>query len=317
MPKGMMLAAGRGTRLKPLTDNLPKPLLPVANKPTMCYGLNALRNCGITTICSNISYRADDIKNIIGNGCNNGVNINWLVEDEPSGTAGGFKKMESLLCDDTVIVIAGDAMLDIDLNELLNYHHMKKSFATIGTLPVNDPSQYGVVRTESNGKIIDFQEKPIAGTEISRQANTGIYIFDQSVFDMIPADTFFDFAMHLFPLILQENLPFFAIPLNGYWTDIGNPVDYLQANMDYLNGKINIKGARNLNENSLIGENSVINDVILENCIIGSNVNLPAGSSLTRSVIWDNTIISSPITMSDAVITPFGIYQIDNRLVLK
>lgn len=313
----MMLAAGRGTRLKPLTDNLPKPLLPVANRPTMCYGLNALRNSGITTICSNISYKSDDIKTVIGSGCSHGVDINWLIEDEPSGTAGGFKKMEAVLCDDTVIVIAGDAMLDIDLNELLNYHHIKKSFATIGTLPVNDPSQYGVVRTENNGRIIDFQEKPAPGTQISKQANTGIYIFDHAVFDMIPSDSFFDFAMHLFPQILQKNLPFYAIPLHGYWTDIGNPVDYLQANMDYLKGMINIKGEGKEVAGNLIGDNSIIEDVSIVECVIGSNINIAAGSSLTHSVIWDNTVITSPVTVSDAVVTPFGIYQINSKSVLS
>lgn len=310
MPKGMMLAAGRGTRLQPLTDNLPKPLLPAANRPTMCYGLNALRKTGITTICSNISYRADDIKKIIGNGYSNGVNINWLVEEEPSGTAGGFKKMESILCDDTVIIIAGDAMLDIDLNDLLNYHEIKKSFATIGTLPVNDPSQYGVVITDDDGKIQHFQEKPAPGTAISKQANTGIYIFNKSIFDMIPANHFFDFAMHLFPAILHNNLPFYAKPLTGYWTDIGKPSDYLQANMDFLNGKINITGNGNLIDGNLIGINTEIDDVTIEECVVGANVRLATGTKITRSVVWDNTIISEPLNINDAVVTPYGIYQI-------
>jgi mannose-1-phosphate guanylyltransferase/phosphomannomutase len=315
MPKGMMLAAGRGTRLKPLTDNVPKPLLPAANRPTMCYGLNALRSIGITTICSNISYRADDIKKIIGNGCSNGVNINWLVEEEPSGTAGGFKKMESLLCDDTVVIIAGDAMLDIDLNDLLNYHDMKKSFATIGTLPVNDPSQYGVVITDDKGRIKNFQEKPSPGTEISKQANTGIYIFNKSVFDMIPANHFYDFAMHLFPAILQNNLPFYAIPLSGYWTDIGKPSDYLQANMDFLNGKINITGNGILVDGNLIGSNTDISNLIIEESVIGANVQIAEGTKIIKSVVWDNTIISEPINISDAVVTPYGIYQISNSTV--
>ena len=305
----MMLAAGRGTRLKPLTDHLPKPLLPVANQPTMCYGLNALRNIGINTICSNISYRSDDIINVIDCGCDKENQIHWLIEDEPSGTAGGFKKMESYLCDDIVVVIAGDAMLDIDLSELLNFHQLKNSFATIGTIPVTDPSQYGVVRTEDNGKIIDFQEKPASGTEISKQANTGIYIFNHAIFDMIPANSFFDFAMHLFPQILQKELPFYAIPLHGYWTDIGNPADYLQANMDYLNGKINVNGIGENVDGNLIGNNTITAGVNLESCVIGENVKLASGSSLIRSVVWNDTTINSPLSVSDSVVTPFGIYQ--------
>ncbi len=199
MTRGMILAAGRGVRLSLLTDVLPKPLLPVANKPVMVQGVGCLRRAGIDEICANVSYRAEQIMETFGDGQQEGVRLYWSVEDEPSGTAGGLKSMQHRLGDGRVVVIAGDAMLDVDLAPLIAAHVAHGAFATLGTISVDDPSPYGVVVTDNDSRILRFQEKPLPGTEISHQVNTGIYIFEPGIFDMIPEKTFCDFALQRVP----------------------------------------------------------------------------------------------------------------------
>ncbi|HEX2951368.1 MAG TPA: nucleotidyltransferase family protein, partial [Armatimonadota bacterium] len=223
MPKGMILAAGRGTRLGPLTAYIPKPLLPVANRPVMSQGIHCLHRLGIETICANVSYHGQQIIETFHDGRAQDVTLHWSHETEPTGTAGGMKGMQHILGDDTVVVIAGDAMLDVDLAPVLAAHQANGAFVTLATFHVEDPSQYGVVVTDPLGRVVRFQEKPAPGTEISRQANTGIYVFDPGIFDLIPAGQFYDFALNVFPEVLRRRLPFYAVPVEGYWTDIGNP----------------------------------------------------------------------------------------------
>lgn len=317
MPKGMMLAAGRGTRLGPLTENLPKPLLPVANRPVMAQGIHALRRLGIDTVCANVSYRGQQIRDIFMNGRAHGVNLHWLQEPEPTGTAGGMKAMQSWLESDVIVVIAGDAMLDLDLAPLLAAHHAHKAFATLATIEVADPSQYGVVVTDSSSRVVRFQEKPLPGTEISRQANTGIYILEPEVFDLIPAGEFCDFALNVFPEILRRRLPFFAFPVTGYWTDIGNPSDYLQANLDYLAGRIRVEGRGQRINGSLIARDAVVTGAKLSECIIGDTVALPSGTQLSRCVVWPGTKLDEPISVSSAIITPYGVYPVAEQAAVQ
>lgn len=313
MPKGMMLAAGRGTRLGALTENLPKPLLPVANRPVMSQGIHCLHNLGITEICTNVSYLGRKIMDTFGDGSAFGVTIYWSPEQEPTGTAGGMKRMQHVLGDDTVVVIAGDAMLDIDLTSLLDYHRTNRAFATLATIPVADASQYGVVVTDAAGRIVRFQEKPAPGTEISRQANTGIYIFEPAIFDLIPAGEFSDFALHVFPEILRRALPFFALPVKGYWTDIGNPGDYLQANLDYLAGEVHVDGHGQRIDGNLIAPTAHAAQTRLRNCIIGDNARLAVGVELTNCVVWPGATLAEPVRLDSAVITPWGIYRIEGK----
>ncbi len=310
MPNGMMLAAGRGTRLGALTEYLPKPLLPVANEPVMAQGLRALRAVGISTIGVNLCYRAAQILTAFEDGAAYGVALHWLVEQEARGTAGGMKQLQHVLDDDLVVVVAGDAMLDVDLAPLLAAHRAAGAFASLATLTVADPSLYGVVVADPAGRVRAFQEKPAPGTEISRQANTGIYCFDPAVFDLIPAGEFCDFALHVFPRILQLGLPFFAFPAQGYWTDVGNPGDYLQANLDFLAGRIRIAGAGARAGTSFLAPDAAVDGALLEDCVIGPRAVVPAGSRLTRCVVWPDTVLPAALTLEDAVLTPRGSYAI-------
>lgn len=316
MSKGMILAAGMGNRLRPLTEWLPKPLLCVANTPVMLQGIFRLREAGISGIGANVSYMGKEIQKALGDGSTHGVNLTWSEETELLGTAGGMKRLEPFLRDDLIVLIAGDAMLDIDLNPIIRFHREKGAVATIGTLHVDDCSQYGVVATREDGRIIKFQEKPAPGTEISNYANTGIYVFGPQVFDMIPAETFFDFAHDVFPIILTENLPFYAYPVNGYWTDIGSPKAYLQANMDYLAGFVRTAGLGERINGNLIGAGAKTDGANLVNCVIGQNAIIPSGSSLTNCVVWPDTVLSKPKTICGAVLTPYGEHVIDDRLAV-
>ncbi|MHB9023152.1 MAG: nucleotidyltransferase family protein [Armatimonadota bacterium] len=310
MAKGMILAAGLGTRLGPLTQHVPKPLLPVANRPVMSYGLQCLAALGITDICANVSYLADHLLATFGDGSTLGARLHWLVEDEPSGTAGGMKGMERYLEDDRIVLIAGDAMLDVNLAPLLRAHEEHGSFASLATIPVEDPSCYGVVVTDEDHRIVRFQEKPAPGTEISRQANTGIYIFEPDIFDLIPAGKFRDFALHIFPEILRLGLPFHAFPVDGYWTDVGNPGEYLRANMDFLHGGIHVAGCGERNAENLICGSADCTNSTLSDCVIGDNVTLPAGSALSRCVVWSETSLVEPLSLENGIITPWGVYAV-------
>ncbi len=313
MPKGMILAAGRGTRLGHLTAALPKPLLPVANVPVMTYGIQSLHNIGINEICINVHYRAEQIQEAFADF----PYITWAYEKDLTGTAGGMKKVEPQLNDDIVVVIAGDAMLDIDLTPMLDAHRKRGAFATIATYLVDDPSQYGVVAADDEGCIQHFQEKPKHGSEISNNANTGIYIFDPQVFDLIPADKHFDFALDVFPEILRRKLPFFAFPATGYWTDIGNPSEYMQANLDYLLGSVKVVGLGQRQGNSLVAENACVVGVELDHSIIGSHAHIAPGCVLHNSVVWPGARLDVPVTLNSSVITTTGVFHIADKTAHK
>jgi len=311
MPRGMMLAAGRGTRLGPLTETLPKPLLLVANTPVMAHGLACLRRLGITEICANVCYRGEQI--IARFDDDDRFCLNWLYEHEASGTAGGMKGMQRFLDGDRVVIIAGDALLDIDLVPVYAAHCANGAFITLATVTVPDPSCYGVVVTDTAGRIQRFQEKPAPGTEISRQANTGIYIFEPEIFDLIPPGAFCDFAMNVFPEVLRRGLPFYAVPVEGYWTDIGNPGDYLQANLDFLAGRIRIEGSGTRVGDNLIGEGTITAGSRLSRCVVGAGAVLPAGCELTECVVWPGVELPEPTGLTSAVITPHGSFRVEGR----
>ncbi|MHB0937922.1 MAG: sugar phosphate nucleotidyltransferase [Armatimonadota bacterium] len=316
MPRGMMLAAGRGTRLGPLTDTLPKPLLPVANTPVMAHGIACLRRLGIREICANVCYRGEQIIARFDDDHLCDLRLNWLYEQEASGTAGGMKGMQRFLDGDRVVVIAGDALLDLDLAPVYAAHCANGAFITLATVTVRDPSCYGVVVTDIAGRILRFQEKPAPGTEISRQANTGIYICEPEVFRMIPQGAFCDFAMDIFPEVLRQGLPFYAVPVEGYWTDIGNPGDYLQANLDFLAGRIRIEGCGTRIDDSYIGDEVMVAGSRLTRCVVGAGAVLPAGCELTDCVVWPGVELPEPVVLSSAVITPHGSYRVEGRTAI-
>ena len=311
MPKGMLLAAGRGTRLYPLTASMPQPLLPLANRPVMAYGLACLRRAGITEIGINVCYQAAAIQAAFVDSRAEGVTLHWSVEQQPLGTAGGVKRLQAVLDNDLLVVIASDALLDLDLAPVLAAHRARQALLTLVSMPVDDPSYYGVVVTDAENRIVRFQEKPAAGTAISRQANTGVYVFDPAIFAYLPSAAAADFALDVFPRLLREGAPCYAFPLTtGYWTDIGTPAAYLQAHWDYLAGRVRVTGSGRRQHDSLLAENAHVAGARLTRCVIGAGAVVPVGSLLTDCVVWPHTVLPKPLSLSAGICTPWGSFQL-------
>jgi len=306
--KGMMLAAGMGTRLHPLTTIYPKPLMPVANISALEHGLIKLSEYGIKETGINVSYRADEIIQKLANF--NDINIFWSKEQEPIGTAGGLKKLENKLKGSSILLISGDAVIDFDLTEFIACHEQSNALVTVLSTRVTNTERFGII-VEKDGVIEQFQEKPAKGTELSNLANTSIYCLDDRIFDLIPKDKFFDFALDLFPYMLSHNIPIYCVEAHGHWTDIGTPEAYLKVNMDFLDGNVKIASRGNFIGDSLVAESSDVSNITLSHSIIGEHCKFEAGSSIENSVVLDNFSLNVPINVKNAVVTPEFILNLD------
>lgn len=293
--KAMILAAGLGTRLRPLTEEISKPMVPIVNRPVMEHIVVLLARHGFRDIYVNLHYHPEAITSHFGDGSRWGVSITYSREKELMGTAGGVKRLEKELKGETFLVISGDALTDIDLAALVRYHREKGGLATIVVTPVSDPSKYGVVILDEERRITGFQEKP--GREEARSflANSGIYVFEPAVLDMIPPGTFYDFGSQLFPRFLEEDVVFFGYLHNDYWNDVGSFEEYKQGNFDALTGKVKVKipGVR-IGEDVWIGEDTVIEEgvVMVGPICIGSRCRVRKGARLFGPlVVGDRTVI--------------------------
>jgi mannose-1-phosphate guanylyltransferase len=250
--KAMILAAGKGTRVRPLTYDLPKPMIPILGKPVMAYLVEYLASYGVREIMVNVSYLHHKIEEYFGDGSQYGVQIGYSFEGytnergevvaEPLGSAGGMKKIQQFghFFDDTTIVICGDALIDLDLASALFEHKNKGAMASVITkeVPWDKVNNYGVVVMDQDGRVQSFQEKPEQHEALSNFASTGIYIFEPEVIDLIPADTMFDIGSELFPLMAKKNLPFYAQQRFFNWTDIGTVTDFWSVLQSVLQGHV-------------------------------------------------------------------------------
>ena len=320
--KAMIMAAGVGSRLEPLTCNIPKPMVPVVNRPAMEYIINLLAYNGITQIAANLWYLPDKIKTYFGDGHKFGVELHYSLEKDLMGTAGGVKKLEQFL-DETFVIISGDALTDIDLWDLISKHQQSHALATIALKEVADPRQFGVVIVEEDGRIKAFQEKPRLQDALSKLANTGIYVFEPEIFKLIPADTVYDFGKQLFPKLVETGAPFYGHKMKGYWCDIGSLTQYRLAHYDVLKGlvKIDIPGIWHPNA-TYVGERTIIAPtarvgskvVVGNNCHIGDGVEIfgetvigdhcviEEGTSIFGSIIWHNTQIGRDARLVECVV---------------
>jgi mannose-1-phosphate guanylyltransferase/phosphomannomutase len=320
--KAVVMAGGEGTRLRPLTSNQPKPLVPVLNKPVMGYILELLRRHGIEDTVATLQFLPQVIKNYFGSGTDFGMNLNYSIEDAPLGTAGSVKEAEDFL-NERFIVISGDALTDFDLTDLVKFHEKKGALATIALKRVENPLEFGVVITEESGQIERFLEKPTWGQVFSDTVNTGIYVLEPEILKYIPQGEKFDFSKDLFPFLLDKGAPLYGCILDGYWCDIGNFEQYMQAHRDILDGKSNISppGIR-MRENVWIGDGADVDmsvDIvgpvaigqnakieegaeIEEYSSIGNNVVVKSQAHTHRCVIWDNAYIGAQANIHGAVI---------------
>jgi mannose-1-phosphate guanylyltransferase len=249
--KAMVLAAGKGTRVRPITNMVPKPMIPLVGKPIMQSIVEHLRNCGFDQIMVNTSHLAPVIEDYFGDGSNFGVEMAYSfegqltqgrLEGEAIGSAGGMKRIQEFsgFFDDTFVVLCGDALVDVDLREAVHFHRERCAIATIilREVPREDVFRYGVVATADDGKILQFQEKPPVQEAVSTTINTGIYLFEPAVFDYIPAGTQFDIGGELFPALVAAGAPIFGVNLPFEWVDIGSVPDYWEATRLALLGGI-------------------------------------------------------------------------------
>ncbi|NLV73252.1 MAG: NTP transferase domain-containing protein [Chloroflexi bacterium] len=235
--KAVVMAGGAGSRLRPLTINRPKPMVPLANKPVIGHILDLLKRHGITEVIITLQYMAEDIQDYLGDGSHLGMYIEYSVEETPLGTAGSVKQAQDLL-NDTFLVISGDSMTDVDLNAVIEYHKAKRSKATLTLYRVPNPLEYGVIIVNEEGRIQQFLEKPSWGEVISDTVNTGIYVLEPEILDLFEAGHPFDFSKDLFPLLMANNEPMYGYIADGYWCDVGNLAEYMRASQDLLNRKV-------------------------------------------------------------------------------
>jgi NDP-sugar pyrophosphorylase family protein len=238
--KAMIMAAGLGTRLYPLTGRTAKPMVPILNRPVMQHMLQLLRRHGITEVAANLHYHPDKIRTYFGDGRAFGVALRYNFEEELLGTAGGVGAFRDLFAGGTFVVVSGDGLTDIDLTAFLEAHRRHGGIATMAVKQVVDPSLYGVVVADAEGRITGFQEKPPREEALSDFCNTGIYAFEPGIFDYVPPGAFVDWAKDVFPALLSAGVPFYRWLLEGYWNDVGNIEQYRLSNFDALLGRVQI-----------------------------------------------------------------------------
>src|SRR5688500_17304653 len=245
----MILAAGKGTRVRPITDTVPKPMIPIINRPVMEFLVDLLRQHQFTDIIVSTSYLSHEIENYFREGSRFGVNIAYSFEGyhcdgevvpEGAGSASGLRRIQdfSAFFDGTFAVLCGDALIDLDLTRVVEEHKRKGALATIvlKEVPLDEVNRYGIVEIDGDGRILRFQEKPKPADAVSRLANTGIYIFEPEVLDLVPPDRPFDIGGELFPLLASRGLPFYGVTMPFTWIDIGTTPDYWQATQTILTG---------------------------------------------------------------------------------
>jgi mannose-1-phosphate guanylyltransferase len=345
--KAMILAAGKGTRVRPITHTTPKPMIPILQKPVMEFLLELLREHGFNEIMVNVSHLAEEIENYFRDGQRFGVQIAYSfegrIEDgeligDALGSAGGLKKIQDFqpFFDDTFVVLCGDALIDLDLTEAVRRHREKGAMASLITkrVPRDQVSSYGVVVTDAEGRVLSFQEKPALEEAASDMINTGIYIFEPEVLDFIPSGEPFDIAADLFPKLLEAGAPFYALPMEFEWVDIGKVPDYWQAIRSVLQGhvrqvqipgkevrpgiyaglnvaadwdKIHVEGPIFVGGMTRI-ENGV---TIIGPAMIGPSCHICEGATIDNSIIFDYSRIGAGVQLVEKLV--YGRYCVDRN----
>ncbi len=323
--KAVVMAGGFGTRIQPLTSSMPKPMLPVLNRPMMGYIIERLKDAGITEIVILLYFKPHIIQTCFGDGSDFGVKIQYVIPDEDYGTAGAVKQAAPHL-DQQFIVISGDLITDFNLQEIIGFHSANQAKATITLTSVQDPLQFGVVITDKKNQIIRFLEKPGWGEVFSDTINTGIYVFEPEILSFIPDNVSFDFSKDLFPKLMESQVPIFGYNAKGYWRDVGNPNSYRDSLLDILEDKMNLptkglmektyeNGRLFYEKEAYLPENMTITGKVvlgmdvtiqegvhLENCAIGSNSVVGEKTRIVDSILWDYVTIGQNCQIKKCVL---------------
>ncbi len=317
------MAGGEGSRLRPITANRPKPLTPVGNVPIMAHIVGLLARHGITEVVSTLHYLADEISAYFDDGSEFGVQMHYSIEDTPLGTAGSVKKAEHLLRDEPFIIISGDALTDCDLTKAIEFHKEKKALATIVLYRVASPLEFGVVITDEDGKILRFMEKPSWSEVFSDTVNTGIYILEPEILDLMEQGKQYDWSQDIFPHLLHQGKPLYGYVMEDYWCDVGTLQQYREAQEHLLSGRVRLTIPGEEQAPGIhVGPNTHIDpDVTLipPVCIgrntkiksgarigpyttLGDNVLVEQEAVIERSVIWEGTYIGPSVGVHSAIV---------------
>ncbi len=301
--KAMVLAAGLGTRLRPLTFELPKPMMPVLDRPVMAHIVELVRGQGFDELVANLHHYPDTIRGYFGD------RLEYTYEDEPLGTAGGVRNAADFFGDDPITVVSGDALTDIDLNALFERHRSAGGIATLTVKRVADTSEFGVVVNDEEGRVSGFQEKPDPEEALSEVANCGIYCFEREIFDYFPDDQpSVDWASDVFPALLEHDVPFYVHEMEGYWNDIGNIDELRQGTFDMLEGRVGLElRGEEVADGVRVGEGSSIEpaaDVqppvwVGRECRVGEGVRL-----MGPVVLGDACSVGDGASVRDSIVLP-------------
>ena len=311
----LILAGGKGTRLRPLTVYTPKPIVPVMNRPFLLFQIDILRRAGIEDITLSLGYQPDKIEQVLGDGSDFGVHLRFLTEPHPLGTAGAYRFASDDL-NDTTVVLNGDILTNADISKIVDFHKNSNAEATITLVPVNDPWNFGLVETQK-ARVKSFIEKPKPEDAVAKKLNNinaGIYVLEPSCRDLIPKDENRSFEYHVFPELLASKREFFACQLKTeYWRDLGTPENYLAAHMDFLADHVsgftlpsfdNSNVATNsLVERSLIGEECVIKpNAEIINSVLAPGVVVEEKARIENSVILSHSRVASYASLTGAIV---------------
>jgi len=260
--RAVILAGGEGTRLRPLTLTLPKPVVPVVDRPFLRHQLDLLKSAGIEDVIFSVAYRPERVEAVFGDGRDHGVKIRYAVEDSPLGTGGAVKNAEGLL-DERTVVLNGDVLADIDLAAVIARHESEAASASIVLAPVENPAAYGLVETDERGRVLRFVEKPKPEEIRTNTINAGVYVLETRVLELMPAGVPYSIERGFFPALLARGDLVLGPVHRGYWIDIGTPEKYRQVHRDVLSGRFPVRLAAEARDGGFVHEDAVLEDGVL------------------------------------------------------
>jgi NDP-sugar pyrophosphorylase family protein len=319
--QALILAGGKGTRLRPLTIHTPKPVVPIVNRPFLLYQIDLLKRAGIKDIVLSLSYQPGRIEEILADGQDYGVRIRYALETSPLGTAGAYRNAAEFLRE-TTVVFNGDILTSLDLNAAIALHRARGAAATIVLAPVENPALYGLVETDPEGRVRSFREKPKPEEITVKTINAGVYILEPQILEHIPPGEIFSFEYQLFPALLAANAPFYAYVWEGYWIDIGTPSRYLRAHRDLLAGRFNgHRPARpvpapytgegeppRVDATSVVDPSCVLKaGVEIVDSVLGPNCMIEERARIEGSVLWAGTRVGQASIVRQTLVGRSGI----------
>ena len=299
--QALILAGGEGTRLRPLTYTVPKPVLPLAGRPHIAYVIDWLVRHGVDDVIISCGFLADGMREALAE-LQPGVKIRYAEEPDARGTAGAIRFAEEMLAD-RFLVLNGDVLCDLDLTALIEQHGSTGAQATIALYPVPDPTGYGLIHRHDDGEVTEFLEKPEPDQIDTDEINAGAYLLERSVLDLIPPDTAVSIEREVFPRMVGKGL--YGIRLEGYWIDIGTPDRYLEANWDILEGRVETAVGARLDGAARVGEGSEVSPAaqLKPPCVVGRNCRVGDGATIERSVLLDGCTVEDGASISNSILS--------------